>query len=164
MAQTKSKVSGKQVLQELKSPALIVVGMIGGNLAGKAIDKVLKVDETQVGFDVKAVAKPVVQLTAGIAGAVLLKDENLKLVATGVAASGVASGVKIMLKKDLLAGFSGLGNGQALSQVRGLLRAESYNPDLPELSAGEFETYSVEYPEANEDYNQYEEIQEVEIL
>ena len=164
MAQTRSKVSGKQVLKELKAPALIVVGMIGGNMAGKAIDKMLKVDETQVGFNVKAVAKPVVQLSAGIAGAVLLKDQNLKLVATGLATSGIASGVKILLKKDLLAGFNGLGNGHALSQARGLLRAESYNPDLPELSAGNFETYPVEYPEANEDYDQYEEVHEVEIL
>lgn len=160
----KNKINGKQILDELKAPALIVVGMIGGNMAGKALDKVLKVDEELTGFNVKAIAKPVVQLTAGVAGAVFLKDKNLKLVATGVAASGVASGVKVMLKKDLLAGFRGLGTSQALSTVKGLLQANSYNPDLPELSDGNYDTMQIEYPGASNDYDEYEEIHEVEIL
>jgi hypothetical protein len=164
MPNSKTKVTAKQVLGELKNPALIVVGMIGGNFGGKMIDKVLKVDDTQTGFNAKAVAKPVVQLAAGVGGAVFLKDENLKLVATGVAASGVASGVKVLLKKDLLAGFSGLGTADALSKARGMLVAEPYNPELPELSQEYFETVPVEYPELNATYDQYEEIQEVEIL
>lgn len=160
----KNKINGKQILDELKAPALIVVGMIGGNMAGKAMDKILKVDEELTGFNVKAIAKPVVQLTAGVAGAVFLKDKNLKLVATGIAASGVASGVKVMLKKDLLAGFRGLGTAQALSTVKGLLRANSYNPNLPELTSGNYNTMDVEYPSSNNDYDQYEEIHEVDIL
>ena len=152
----KKKISGTEVLQELKAPALIIVGMIGGNIAGKAIDKVLKVDETQVGFNPKAIAKPVVQLSTGVAGAMLLKDDNLKLLATGVATSGVASGVKVLLKKDLLSGMHGLGNN-ALSSARGLLKAERYNPDLPELTNGNYETYQVEYPGNGEEYNDYDE-------
>ena len=97
MAQAR-KIKGKQVLEELKAPALIIVGMIGGNMAGKAIDKVLKVDGTQVGFNPKTLARPVVQLSAGVAGALLLKDENLKLVATGVATSGgkVLKGIQLI--------------------------------------------------------------------
>ena len=142
---------------------MIIVGMIGGNMAGKAIDKVLKVDETQVGFNAKAIAKPVVQLSAGVAGAILLKDENLKLIATGVATSGVASGVKVLLKKDLLAGLDGLGNN-ALSNARGLLKAERYNPNLPELTTGNYETHQVEYPGSGEEYDDYDEVHEVEIL
>ena len=159
----KKKISGTEVLQELKAPALIIVGMIGGNMAGKVIDKVLKVDETQVGFNAKAIAKPVVQLSAGVAGAMLLKDENLKLIATGIATSGVASGVKVLLKKDLLSGLEGLGNN-ALSSARGLLKAEPYNPDLPELTNGNYETYQVEYPGAGGEYDDYDEVDEVEIL
>jgi len=164
MAVNKNKISSKQVLEELKAPALIVIGMIGGNMAGKAIDKVLKVDETVVGFNAKAIAKPVIQLSAGVAGAVLLKDVNIKLVATGIAASGVASGVKVLLKKDLLSGFNGLGSNEALAQIKGLLKAEPYNPNLPELPAGDYETIQVEYPEKQDDFDEYEEIQEVEIL
>lgn len=163
MANSKTKISGKQVIEELKAPALIVVGMIGGNMAGKAIDKVLKVDETLQGLNPKAMAKPVIQLTAGVAGATLLKDSNLKLLATGVAASGVASGVKVFLKKDLLTGLSGLGTSDALSTVRGLLRAEPYNPDLPRLSEGDYDTIQVAYP-GGENLDEYEEIDEVEIL
>ncbi len=163
MANTKSKITGKQVLEEMKAPTLIVVGMIGGNLAGKALDKILKVDETLPGINPKALAKPVVQLSAGIAGATLLKDDNLKLLATGVAASGVASGVKVLLKKDLLSGFSGLGTSDALSTAKGLLRAERYNPDLPRITGGEYETIHVSQP-GMENLEDYEEIQEVEIL
>ena len=88
------KITTNQVLKELKGPALIVLGMAGGSIAGKAIDKALKVDPNKTSFDVKALAKPIVQLSAGIGGALLLKDANMKLVASGVGASGVASSVK----------------------------------------------------------------------
>jgi len=160
----KAKIKGAHILEELKAPALIVVGMIGGNMAGKAIDKVLKVDEAQAGFNIKGMAKPVVQLTAGVSGALLLKDNNLRLVATGIAASGVASGVKVLLKKDLLAGLNGLGNSRALATVKELLKVEPYNPDLPELVSGGYETKDIEFPEDGKDYDAYEEYQEVEIL
>lgn len=165
MANKKNKLSAGQVLNELKNPALIVVGMIGGNMAGKVMDNVLNVDTTQQeGFNAKALAKPVVQLSAGVAGSILLKDDNLKLIASGVAASGVASGVKVLLKKDLLSGFNGLGNSHALNHVKGLLNVQAYDPDLPDLPNVQYETMKVESPDPKNTYEEYREFQEVEIL
>ena len=82
----KPKMDAKTIMEELKTPGLIIIGMVGGNLAGKMIDKVVKVDSTATGFHAKALVKPVVQITAGVGGALFLKDQNLKLIATGVAA------------------------------------------------------------------------------
>lgn len=161
----KSKITGKQILEELKAPALIVVGMVGGNLAGKLIDNVLNVDDTQTEFNAKALVKPIVQLSAGVGGSLLLKDKNLKLVASGVAASGVASTVKVLLKKDMLAGFKGLGEAEALNSFRENLKIERYNPHLPELSTTRVETIPVEVDLSGKaDYTDYEEVDTVEIL
>jgi len=70
----------------------------------------------------------------------MLKDNNLKLIATGVGASGVLSGVKTFMKKDLLNGladFSGLGEAIPRDVYReGVnLSIERYNPDLPALNS-----------------------------
>ena len=69
----------------------------------------------------------------------MLKDKNMKMLATGVGAAGVLSGVKVILKKDLLAGladFKGLGaNEPTVFRDPVQLQVERYNPDLPELNA-----------------------------
>ena len=155
-------INGKKVIDELAKPALIILGMAGGNFAGKALDKMLKVDSSLTGFNAKAAAKPVIQIATGIAGAVLLKDKNMKLVASGIAASGIASGVKVLLKKDLLAGFDGLGNDYDLDDINNLMQIEPYDPDLPELSSANFETLEIEAPQ--DDYEDYDEVQDVEIM
>jgi hypothetical protein len=156
------KITPKDVLEELKGPALIVLGIAGGSITGKAIDKALKVDPNIKGFNVKALAKPVVQLTAGIGGALLAKDDNLKLLASGVGASGVASTIKVLIKKDLLSGFKGL--GENLAAARQLLNARSYNPNLPELPEGNYDTVQIEYADPSESFDEYEEVEEIEIL
>ena len=160
---TKGKtITTKQILDELKAPALIVLGMAGGSIAGKAIDKALKVDPNKTGFDIKAMAKPIIQLSAGIGGALLLKDQNLKLIASGVGASGVASTVKVLIKKDILSGFKGLGDN--LAQARQLLRAQTYNPNLPELTEGNYQSMQIEYAGPSDNFEDYEEVQEIDIL
>lgn len=160
----KVKIIGKKVLQELKAPALIVLGIAAGSLTGKVIDKVLNVDETQEGFNAKALARPILQLTAGVGGAILLKNENLKLVATGIAASGVASTVKVFLKKDILSGFEGLGTTEALNHFRQNLKLERYNPHLPEL-VNDTKVEEVPIEIGNPlNYADYEEIDQIEIL
>ena len=156
------KLKGKKVINELAKPALIILGMAGGNFAGKALDKILKVDNSLSGFNAKAVVKPVIQIATGIAGAVLLKDKNLKLVASGIAATGIASGVKVLLKKDLLAGFDGLGNGYNLDEINNLMQIEPFDSELLELSSGNYETIDIESPMDN--YEDYDEIQDVEII
>jgi|LauGreDrversion4_2_1035121.scaffolds.fasta_scaffold05306_9 hypothetical protein len=133
--------TNQAMVGELKSLAMISGGLIIGTMGGKAIDKMLKVDDTVPGFQVKKLAKPLVQLGAGVFGALKLKDPNLKLVAAGVGASGVVSSVQVILKKDLLAGIPGLreiaGLGEPMSVYQDPinLTIPRYNPDLPLLAA-----------------------------
>ena len=142
---TNSKLSSQAVMEEVKNLAMLGGGVVLGSVGGRLIDKVLKVDGTETGFNAKAMARPVVLIAAGAAGAVMLKEKNMKLLATGVGAAGVLSGVKVILKKDLLAGladFSGLGNDDSdmstpvkVFREPVQLAVESYNPDLPALNA-----------------------------
>lgn len=169
---TKPKLDAKAILEELKTPGLIILGMVGGNLVGKLVDKAVKVDDTATGFQAKALVKPVLQITAGVGGAIFLKDKNLKLIASGVAASGIASTIKVFLKKDILQGlteFAGLGASDPVNQVFREpinLSIEPYNPDLPQLPPAQVEAIPVETDEemSGSDLGEYQEIKEVEIL
>jgi hypothetical protein len=164
--QPKKKLSAGGILNELKTPALLIVGMVGGTMAGKMLDKVMPVDETATGFQVKSLVKPVVQIGVGMAGALLLKDQNLKLVAAGVTASGIASTVKVFLKKDILAGLGDPSMGAPIKRVFREpinLSIEPYNPDLPELPA-HAETVPVEGMPNMGELDDYQEVQEVQIL
>ena len=134
-----SKISSQAVMEEVKTLAMLGGGVVLGSVGGRLIDKVLKVDPAATGFQAKALARPVVLIAAGTAGAIMLKDKNMKMLATGVGAAGVLSGVKVILKKDLLAGladFKGLGtNEPSIFRDPVQLQVERYDPDLPELNA-----------------------------
>ena len=170
----RAKISAKSIIDELKTPGLLIVGIVGGSMAGKMIDKVVKVDTTSTDFQAKKIVKPLVQITAGVGGALLLKDKNLKLIASGIAATGIASTVKVFLKKDLLQGlaqFAGLGeavdgNIEQVFREPVNLKIAAYNPDLPALSsaAGGYAELPVETDFAGTELGAYQEIQEVEIL
>ena len=137
-----TKLSGQAVMGEIKTLALLTGGVVIGSVGGKMIDKVLNVDATATGFNVKAMARPIVLLGVGAAGNLMLKDPNMKMLATGVGAAGMLSGVKVFLKKDLLAGLSdfnmsgidGLGEPAVYREPMNL-SIERYNPDLPALSS-----------------------------
>jgi len=138
----KTKISSQAVMGEIKTLAMLTGGVVIGSLGGKMIDKVLNVDATATGFNAKALARPIVLLGVGTAGNLMLKDPNMKMLATGVGASGLLSGVKVFLKKDLLAGLSdfrsngidGLGEPTVYREPMNL-SVERYNPDLPALSS-----------------------------
>lgn len=136
---SKTKISGQAVMEEVKTLAMLTGGVIIGSVGGKLIDKVLNVDPAAAGFNAKALARPVVLLGAGTAGNLMLKDPHMRMLATGVGASGLLSGVKVFLKKDLLAGladfsFAGLGEPTVYREPVNL-SVERYNPDLPALSS-----------------------------
>jgi len=135
----KTKISSQAVMGEIKTLAMLTGGVVIGAVGGKMIDKVLNVDATATGFNAKALARPIVLLGVGTAGNLMLKDPNMKMLATGVGASGLLSGVKVLMKKDLLAGlsdfsFSGLGEPSVYREPLNL-SVERYNPDLPALSS-----------------------------
>ena len=166
----KPKLNAKSVIEELKTPGLIIIGMIGGNLAGKLIDKAIPIDETATGFQAKALVKPILQISAGIGGAIFLKDKNLKLIAGGIAASGIASTVKVFLKKDIL---SGLGDFNIADPLKRVFRdpinlaIAPYNPELPVLNESNSDLRTIEIESAPTDMGEladYEEVQEVQIL
>jgi len=160
-----------KALQEFKVPGLIILGMVGGNMAGKLIDKVIKPDPNATGLkNAKNLIRPVIQISAGLAGRVLLKNENLKLIATGVAVGGVFSGVKVLLKKDLLAGLTGVnGLGETEDQVQQVFREplslaiEPYTPDLPRLPEAQMAALPVETESdiTGTDLGEYEEVKEI---
>ena len=138
----KTKISSQAVMDELKTLAMLTGGVVIGSLGGKMLDKVLAVDPAATTFNVKALARPVLMLGVGTAGNIMLKDPNMKMLATGVGASGLLSGVKILLKKDLLAGLADfnlagsndLGEPSIYREPLNL-SVERYNPDLPALSS-----------------------------
>jgi hypothetical protein len=161
-----------KALEELKVPGLIILGMVGGNMAGKLIDKVIKPDANATGLkNAKNLIRPVIQISAGLAGRILLKNENLKLIATGVAVGGVFSGVKVLLKKDLLAGLTGVnGLGETSDdQLQQVFREplslaiEPYTPDLPQLPEAQIAALPVETESdiTGTDLGEYEEVKEI---
>ena len=173
---TKTKLDAKAIIEELKTPGLIILGMVGGNMAGKLIDKAVKVDEEATGFQAKGLIKPLIQISAGVGGALFLKDKNLKLIATGVAASGIASTVKVFLKKDILQGLTNFaGLGDSTDPVSNVFREPislsiaPYDPDLPQLPPAP-NTQIAALPIENEnevsgaEMGEYEEVQSVEIM
>ncbi|OYU82637.1 MAG: hypothetical protein CFE24_14945 [Flavobacterium sp. BFFFF2] len=139
---TKPKISSQAVMEEIKTLAMLTGGVIIGSVSGKVIDKLLKVDNSAAGLNPIALARPIVLIGLGTAGNLFLKEQNLKHLATGVGAAGILSGVKVILKKDLLAGlsdfsFNGIGEAPEAIVYREPinLSVERYNPDLPSLSA-----------------------------
>ena len=124
----------KTIVDELKVPALIMAGIMGGNLAGKLIDRFVPIDETAEGFQAKSLIKPVALIGAGVAGAILVKNPTVKLISTGVVISGISSGVKTVLKKDVLSGLGDSGDSVRSARREPLnLSIEAYRPDLPKL-------------------------------
>ena len=141
----KAKNAGKKILEEGSKPLLIVAGLWAGNMAGKAMDKMLPAasDAEPGKFQVKSIVKPLAQLGAG--GAIIFfgrKSDLAKSFGYGFAGSGIISGVKLM-KPDL---FEGLGETEdsgnrpveakyyreAKDEIMKLLQDNSFQPALPE--------------------------------
>lgn len=133
---TTKKSSKNAIMGEAKNLALMGGGVILGALAGKFVDKILKVDQTTVGFSAKKLGKPAVQLGLGILGTMKLKDQNLKMLASGVGISGIVSAANIAMNRNLLDGIPGLGYSSPIYQEPMQLSVGTYNPDLPQLYAG----------------------------
>lgn len=142
------KMSSNAMMGELKSLAMISGGLVLGSMGGKALDSLMKVDESTTGFQVKKLVKPAVQLGAGVLGAMKLKDPNMKLLAAGIGASGVVSAMNVVLKRNLLSGIPGLGSMAAAIQPMSVyqdpsrLAMKRYTPDLPQLNAGADNLYT----------------------
>lgn len=102
------KANSKAIMGEVKNLAMVAGGFVLGSMGGSALDRVMKVDPSTPGVNPKRFLKPAVQLGAGILGATKLKNSDMKLLASGVGASGVVSAVQIATRKNLLAGTNAL--------------------------------------------------------
>ena len=121
--------NSKAIMGEVKNLAVVATGFVVGSMGGSALDRALKVDTGLPGINAKRFIKPAVQLGAGIIGATKLKNSDLKLLASGVGASGVVSAVQIATKKNLLAGAPALA-GNAMSVYEPITAL----PELPDFT------------------------------
>ena len=140
-SKSSSKVNSKAMMEEIKNLALVGAGVVAGSVGGRMVDKALKVDSAQQGFNAKAMVRPALLIGAGAYGAIKSKNRHIRMFSAGVGASGVLSGIKALTKKDLLSGPDGGGLGTMLypsSVYREPmnLSLERYNPDLPVLGSG----------------------------
>lgn len=102
------------IINELKAPVLVIAGMVAGKFAGDMADKALKVTRENgvatidgANAGVKGYIAPVAQLGAGVAGMIMVKDENVKMFSAGFAANGIYKGANMLAKKDILNGLAG---------------------------------------------------------
>lgn len=132
------KFSIASVMEAGKTPLLIITSMVGANFLGNMLNKAIGVDEAAEGDMLKKAIVPVAFIGAGLAGSLFLRNNNVKLICAGIAATGVYKGVKVYFQKDLMniAGIDDLING-----LRGLgepitLAIEPYRPSLDPIDMG----------------------------
>ena len=138
-SKSRSKVNSGAVMEEIKNLAFIGAGVVAGSIGGRMVDKALKVDSNQQGFNAKGMVRPALLIGAGTYAAIKSKNRMVRMLSAGIGAAGVLSGIKALTKKDLLAGAEwGLGETFPLQVYREPLNLsmDRYNPDLPVLSPG----------------------------
>ena len=136
-----------------KTTLLLVGGLVGGKVLSSVASKALNKSAAGAklnglaGFEVSKMITPVVLIAAGIAGNHYLKNEDLKLVATGVAAAGTIDAVSVLIKKDVLTAFGSIEGSQ--------LSIEPYNPELPAIE----DTRYIQIEDGkNKNYDAYTEV------
>jgi hypothetical protein len=138
---SRSTVSSKAMMEEVKNLAIMSAGVVAGALGGKMVDKVLKVDPAAGGLNAKAMVRPALLIGVGAYGALKPKNPMVRLLSAGVGASGILSAIKVLTKKDLLAGMSGIDGYEAMGSDWNSVYQDAgphrYHPELPALSAGD---------------------------
>ncbi len=135
----KAGISSKSIADECVPILLTAAGLAGASIAGGMIDKMLKASE---GSTVKKLVRPIVLTVGGAAIKLFVADKHVKSVADGVAIAGILSGIKVLTKKDLLAGIEedDIQGLDGKSQKRRFptpisIEHPPYTPDLPALEA-----------------------------
>lgn len=103
-ANRSKKTNLMSIAKEAIDPALVGLGLIAGNIVSRLVDSFIPEDAapdlTKIQF--KKLVSPGVCVAAGVLGRVYMKDPMIKSFATGVGAYGIATGVGIVAKKDVL--------------------------------------------------------------
>jgi hypothetical protein len=126
VAKTK-KVSQKAVVGELQSLGLIGAGMIVGTIAGKQLDRIMKVDDTSKGL--KKALPGIAIAAAGAIGVLKVKNTMAKQVLGGFGAAGVLKTARaVMPSVAFLNGTDGIG---ATEDVWRDVESGQVFPELP---------------------------------
>lgn len=132
----------KEVIEDLKSIALVLGGVVIGNLMDVGAQKILKLDKNVPLSGIEEMKKfisPAVRIVGGSAGAYFTPNKEARLLLGGVAVSGAASmvnyGLNKVLKKDQ-AGVTGIGEiaSDDPDQYHEDMVIENYDPQLPDLA------------------------------
>lgn len=174
MAKKQSKNGGLSRVREMFSktardgahPFAVLLGLWGGSLAGRLIDKgVARIPDKGDGekFQWKKLIKPIVLTGTGIAityyGIARDKDgeeegiQFIKHLGYGVVGSGLVSGVRVFIKKDLFEGLGETDNNlqekyytEAKEEIMKVLNDASFKPALPEPALPAMTISSVNSP------------------
>ncbi len=142
---SEKKEKNKDVLEDIKSIALVLGGVVVGNLIDAGAQKILKLDKNASLSGIEEMKKfisPGVRIVGGGAGAYFVPNKMARLVLGGIAVSGAASvanyGMNKVLNKNN-PNVSGIGeiDYKTIDQSREDMVLENYNPDLPDLAIDE---------------------------
>jgi len=104
-----AKLSLQKMVSDVKTPAAIILGMVGGKIAGDAIDSMLNKTSTVAGLgavgSMGAYVKPVALVAIGLAAKQLIKNPFVQNVGIGVAAYGGAMGIQSVINIPQLQNF-----------------------------------------------------------
>ena len=145
----------KTVVETGKKTLLIVGGIVAGKALSSVAKKMLNKTEAAqkidglAGFEASGLITPVLLIAGGIAGNHFAKNENLKLISTGVAAAGAIDTVSVLIKKDVLTAFGGVNETP--------IQIAPYKPDLPKVDNIAYLPKVIERGRI-EDYPDYEEL------
>ena len=106
----KAKLSIQKMVSDVKTPAAIILGMVGGKIAGDAIDSMLKKTSTVAGLgavgSMGEYVKPVALVAIGLAAKQLIKNPFVQNIGIGVAAYGGAIGIQSVVNITQLQNFT----------------------------------------------------------
>lgn len=145
----------KTVVETGKKTLLIVGGIVAGKALSSVVTKTLKKTDPAkkldgfAGFEASGLITPVLLIAGGIAGNHFAKNENLKLISTGVAAAGAIDTVSVLIKKDVLTAFGNVNETP--------IQIAPYKPDLPKVDNIAYLPKVIERGRI-EDYPDYQEL------
>lgn len=154
------KINVKKMFQDVKKPALIVLGFWAGKQVSALIDKNTGTISGFLGVDGKKILKPGIQILVGLGASQLIKNENFKFIGYGVAAHGAYELVKDGFGKDLLKGVNGLGNPNDAIQPAPDLMLPQLKTKLDELEREELDELEREELEGVEGEESIEELEQ----
>lgn len=105
-AQTKGKIDFMKAAKNLKTPILFILGLVGGKQIGMFVDR-NKTIKGIAGPDGKKFITPALQMLIGMTVPQVIKNEDLKIIGYGVAASGLVKAVNEATGKKILDVLSG---------------------------------------------------------